>query len=230
MPLPSRHTTHESVHRREVTNHEVDREIDIDHELTKGFASRAIALKAKQLIGRAGFTKADREDLQQEMKLRIWQRLAQFDPTKAHWNAFVVTVVERHAATILQRARRQKRLGGDTPVSLSELVEDCDNEIVELADTIGPQHRENTTGRWVDGFENQVDLKITVDELLATLPKDLRRLCTLLKSYNVQDSAARMGVHRTTAFRMLCEIRSIFLAAGFEDFLPNCATRDDETR
>jgi len=230
MTRSSHPATAEATPHNEEANATSDREIDIDHELTKGFASRVIALKAKQLIGRAGFKKADRKDLEQEMKLRIWQRLSSFDPDKSHWNAFVVTVVERHAATILQRARRHKRFNGETPISLSELSEDHDGELVELGDLVGIEHLENTTGRWVDRFENQADLKISVDELLPALPKKLRRLCELLETCNVQESAARMGVHRTTAFRMLREVREIFSVSGFEDFLPTCTTRNDETR
>jgi len=230
MTLQSSDATKQTTTQNDRANDTSAGDIDIDRELTTGFASRVIAVKAKQLIFRAGFTRSDRKDLEQEMKLRIWQRLSSFDPDKSHWNAFVVTVVERHAASILQRALRHKRFNGEPPVSLSELSEDVDGELVELADLVGPEHLENTTGRWVDGFENQVDLKISVEELLPTLPKKLRRLCELLKTYNVQEAAARMGVHRTTAFRLLREVREIFSAAGFEDFLPTDTTRFDETR
>lgn len=207
-----------------------DHDVDIDHELTKGFAAKLIRRKAKQLAARAGFTKADRQDLEQEMKLRVWQRLPQFDPAKAHWNAFVTTVVERHAATILQRARRTKRFEDNPHVSLSELVEDCDNVLVELAETIGPQHKELLTGRYVDTAENLSDLKLEVEEVIAALPDDLRRLCELLKFHNVKDAAREMGIPRTTASSMVARLRAIFIEAGFEDFLPDSSSRREETR
>jgi len=204
--------------------------IDIDRELKKGFAVRFIRHKVKQLIHRAGFTETDRYDLEQEMKLRVWLRFPKFDPAKATWQAFVTTIVERHVATILQKARRLKRREGEPPVSLSELEEDFDNELVELSETIGPQHRENVTGRWVDGFENQVDLNISVEELLARMPARLRRLCELLKTYNVEECARRLRVHRCTVFKMLGQVRQTFIYAGFENFLPYGAARDGETR
>jgi RNA polymerase sigma factor (sigma-70 family) len=207
-----------------------DHDVDIDHELTKGFAAKLIRRKAKQLAARAGFTKADRQDLEQEMKLRVWQRLPQFDPSKAHWNAFVTTIVERHAATILQRARRTKRFEDNPHVSLSELVEDCDNVLVELAETIGPQHKELLTGRYVDTAENLSDLKLEVEEVVAALPDDLRRLCELLKFHNVKDAAREMGIPRTTASSMVARLRAIFIEAGFEDFLPDSSSRREETR
>lgn len=207
-----------------------DHDVDIDHELTKGFAAKLIRRKAKQLAARAGFTKADRQDLEQEMKLRVWQRLPQFDPSKAHWNAFVTTVVERHAATILQRARRTKRFEDNPHVSLSELVEDCDNVLAELAETIGPQHKELLTGRYVDTAENLSDLKLEVEEVVAALPDDLRQLCELLKFHNVKDAAREMGIPRTTASSMVARLRAIFIEAGFEDFLPDSSSRREETR
>jgi len=207
-----------------------DRHVDIDHELTKGFTARLISVKAKQLLGRAGFTKADRKDLEQEMKLHVWMRFPKFDPAKAHWNAFVTTVVERHVATILQRARRIKRLEGAMPVSLSELVEDCDNELIELGETVGPEHKEFLTGRYVETAENLSDIRLEVAEVIAGLPDDLRRLCELLKFHNVKEAAREMGIPRTTASSMVARLRAIFVEAGFEDFLPDSSSRGGETR
>jgi len=207
-----------------------DHSIDIEQELTKGFAAKLIRRKAKQLLGRAGFTRSDRPDLEQEMKLRVWQRFAQFDSRKAHWNAFVTTVVERHVATILQTARRIKRLEGETLTSLSELVEDCDNELAELDDTISPEHKEPLTGRYVATSGELCDLKLDVAEVMANLPDDLRELCELLKFHNVKDAAREMGIPRTTASSMVSRLRQIFVDAGFEESFPESSSRGGETR
>lgn len=205
-----------------------DHEIDIDHELTRGFAARLIRTKAKQLVGKAGFTRSDVPDLEQEMKVRIWTRFSQFDAEKAHWNAFVTTVVERHVATILEAARRSKRDGAT--VSLSELVEDDDHELVELADIIGPEDRESLTGRFVDTDENLADLRMEVADFLESLPGDLRRLCELLKTHSVAGAARRLKIPRTTASSMVTHLRQRCIEAGFEDFLPKPSSVRDETR
>lgn len=207
-----------------------ENDIDVEHELTGGFAARLIRRKAKQLVGRAGFTQADRPDLEQEMTLRVWQALPKFDPAKAHWNAFVTTIVERHVATILQRARRVKRLEGAIPVSLSEQVEDCEDVPFELGATLEARHQELLTGRYVETAENLSDLKLDLEEVVAGLSQDLRRLCELLKSHNVTEAARRMGIPRTTASSMVSRLRAVFAEAGLKDFPSDPSSRGGETR
>ncbi|MEW4530624.1 sigma-70 family RNA polymerase sigma factor [Maioricimonas sp. JC845] len=214
----------------QATNTTTVDDIDIDHELTDGFAARLIRRKAKQLAARAGFTKADRPDLEQEMTLRVWQRLDQFDPSKAHWNAFMTTIVERHAATLLQRARRTKRFEETPHVSLSELVEDSESGLIELTHTIVPQDKESLTGRYVDTAENQTTLRLEVDEVIESLPDDLRELCELLKFHGVSDAARAMEIPRPTVSSMVTRLRALFAEAGFEDFFPNSSSDDAETR
>ena len=68
--------------------------VDIDHELTRGFAAQLIRRKAKQIARRFAFKSLDRQELEQEMRLRLWTRFWKFDPEKAHWNAFATTVIE----------------------------------------------------------------------------------------------------------------------------------------
>ena len=47
------------------------------------YAVRIIKYKARQLVGRVGFTESDREDLEQEMILDLLQRLPKYDPARA---------------------------------------------------------------------------------------------------------------------------------------------------
>ena len=66
------------------------------------FTRGIIRRKVKQLIGVAGFTKQDREDLEQELFARVLQSPPKFDPDQARSNKFVTTVVERYVANILR--------------------------------------------------------------------------------------------------------------------------------
>jgi RNA polymerase sigma-70 factor (ECF subfamily) len=204
--------------------------IDLNHELTKGFAAKLIRRKAHQLVGRAAFSRSDRVDLEQEMKMRIWQRFSQFDPQKSHWNAFVTTIVERHVASILQKARRKKRFDGDMFTSLNERVEDCDGDLVELGTTLGQEPKEALTGRYVDTQDHLTELELDVAKLIGPLPEDLKKLCELLKLHNIKDAAREMGIPRTTAYSLISKLRQIFFDAGFGDFFPNSSSRAAETR
>lgn len=77
---------------------------DLAQWVTCGFAAQAIGHKARQLAGRNGFSLSDRDDLEQELRLHLLRRLGSFDPQVAHWNVFVRTLLERHAATLVARA------------------------------------------------------------------------------------------------------------------------------
>ncbi|MCX7701853.1 MAG: hypothetical protein N2039_13325, partial [Gemmataceae bacterium] len=70
-----------------------------DHDiLFDRFTQGLIRRKVRQLVGRDGFTAQDRDDLEQELRLRLLQNLSQFDPDQAHRNVFVTSVVERAVA------------------------------------------------------------------------------------------------------------------------------------
>src|SRR5262249_7843035 len=69
------------------------------------FARGIIRRKVRLLVSRAGFTKQDRQDLEQELVLRLLQSLDLFDPEQAHPNVFITTVIERAVAMILRERR-----------------------------------------------------------------------------------------------------------------------------
>ena len=197
-------------------------DVDIEHELTKGFTAKLINRKAWQLIGRFGITPTDYRDLQQEMKLRVWSRFTKFNPRRAHWRAFVTTVVERHVATILQAASRKKRWQGEPPASLSELVEDFDEELVELGEMIGVEHREELIGRYWATDEELSDLRLDAEQLLHTLPADLRQLCEVLKIDTVSEAARRLDLPRSTVTSMVARIRQTFAVIKSGDAAITC--------
>ena len=75
--------------------------VDLTQELTTGFAARLIRRKAKQIVGKAYLTPSDRPEVEHILTMRLLERLSKFDPEKAHWNAFVTVVIEKHVATVL---------------------------------------------------------------------------------------------------------------------------------
>ena len=110
------------------------------------FAARLIRRKARQLVGRAGFTRSDRDDIEQELALKLLKQLSAFDPGEAHWHVFVTTVVERYAASLLRDKRAEKR-DHRRATSLHVLIETGDNGPVELAETVGRREQDARLGR-----------------------------------------------------------------------------------
>ncbi|MBU0640957.1 MAG: hypothetical protein KKB50_19005 [Planctomycetes bacterium] len=127
-----------------------------------------IARKARQLAGSAGFTTSDVEDIEQDIRLDVLQRLPRFDPARSNRHTFVAMLVRRCAASILERQRAEKRNRGQRPQSLNAPVRDTDGREVELHQTVdahacrpGPS-------------EESRDLIADVRRVVAGLPDHLR--------------------------------------------------------
>ena len=69
------------------------------------------AARPSSLIGKAGLTPADREDVEQELALRLWQALPGYNPDMGKLRRFVGTVLRRAAHSLL-RLRTSRKRGG----------------------------------------------------------------------------------------------------------------------
>jgi len=98
-------------------------------------ATHLIQRKARQLIRQGFFPKSDCDDLEQELRIHLWQQIGKFNPDLGHWNAFLTTVLERHAATFVRRCKARKNGSGQT-ISLSELVDNGEGELEPLERTL----------------------------------------------------------------------------------------------
>lgn len=104
------------------------------------FASRFIRGKVRQLIGQAGFTRQDRDDLLQEFAIDLLRRKRHFDPAAASWEAFVIVVCENRYAALIQHRRRSMRDPRRLDGSLDQRVED-EGRSVAFADTLPESQR-----------------------------------------------------------------------------------------
>jgi RNA polymerase sigma factor (sigma-70 family) len=169
-------------------------------------AWRSVRRKARQLIGRAGFRAFDREDIEQELALRLWEGLRNFDPEAGSPGAFVATVLARAAHSLLRRRNSRKRGKGHVHCSLATEYEDSEG---------------NLTGDQTDlvlcgadrPHELAFDLAHDVAVVLAQLPPRLRELAEDLKHQSVAQIARRAGVSRSTIYGRIAELRAAFADA-----------------
>lgn len=168
------------------------------------FAQGIIRRKIKQLVGRAGFTRQDREDLEQELVLRLLQSLNLFDSKRGHLNVFVTTVIERAVAMIVRERLAKKRDGG--------VVRSIDQEQTKAGaspEPVDPRPSDQAA----------FDLASDLAEVLARLPDDLRALAERLKDQSVSQAARDLGVPRTTLQRQVQRLRRWFEDAGLRIYL-----------
>ncbi|MCA9259623.1 MAG: sigma-70 family RNA polymerase sigma factor [Planctomycetales bacterium] len=185
-----------------------------DDRFTRGIIRR----KVNQLIGRAGFTQQDREDLEQDLFVRVLQSLPKFNPDQAHRNKFITTVVERYVANILRNKQAEKR-DHRRISSLNVMIEITEEGPTELAQTIGNRELDARLGRHRRAEEELTQLAFDLADVMSTLPESWRKLLELRKSRTMQEVADEMGVPRTTLNDWMRRIRQRFEKAGMQDYL-----------
>jgi RNA polymerase sigma-70 factor (ECF subfamily) len=182
------------------------------------FTRCIIRRKVKQLFGRAGFTQQDREDLEQELFVRVLQSLPRFNPEVAHRNKFITTVVERYVANILRNKQAEKR-DHRRISSLNVMVKITEEGPTELAQNIGDRELDARIGRHRRTEEELAQLTLDLAEAMSTLPDAWRMLLELRKSRTMQEVADEMGVPRTTLNDWMRRIRQRFEKSGLQDYL-----------
>jgi DNA-directed RNA polymerase specialized sigma24 family protein len=186
-----------------------ERSGDAEHSLVSdGFALRLIHRKARRLARCPGFTAADQDDLEQELKLKVWEARDKFDSRRSHRHAFVATVVERAAATLARDRRAIKR--GNHLVHLSLSMDALSEHGQESLDAAGDDVA-CTPSR-----ETEIDLACDVAELVSQLPCGLREVADLLGNHSKRRIATALGISRRALDRRINALRACFVAAGLE--------------
>lgn len=170
--------------------------------------------KARQLVGKAGFMPCDVDDIRQDLRIDVLQRLASFDPGKSKRHSFVALVVMRAVATMLEKRRTAKRGGGRVCVSLNESVKDFEGNEVELYQTLDAD-----MGQTQRSGQELSDLAVDIHAIVDRLPPEQRILCGHLRDKSICETARTMGIPRTTLNALVRKVREAFEAAGLHDYL-----------
>ena len=182
-----------------------------------GFTTRLIRRKARQVVRRAGFSRSDRDDIEQELRLKLVKDLASYDPDQGHRHAFVVTVVERCVANLLRNRAAEKR-GCRCTCSLDVVIEDGEEGPTELGETIGDRQYNARRVRWPRDAHELIELTADIEKVLADLPPELRELAEALKSESISAIARRTSTPRTTLYQRVRQLRRRFVEANSRDF------------
>lgn len=169
------------------------------------FTIRLIRRKVRRLVRCTGFSAADREDLQQELLVKVWEASDKFDPQRSHPNAYVATVVERAAATL---ARDQKAVKRGNHVAHCRLgvpsFGEHEHELVAEDLASAPSQ------------EADSDLASDVAEVLSHLPEELREVAERLGGGSKRAIARSLGISRRVLDRRIDALRDYFIAAGLD--------------
>ena len=184
------------------------------------YAVAIIRFKARQLVGQAGFTVADRDDLEQELILDLLRRLPKYDPSRAKRNTFIARVVEHKIATLIEKQTAHKRDYRRCPCSLNErFEEEEEGRSVERAEKLDQEDYLLRIGVEPRAAEELRALALDVAAVVENLPPELHELCRRLGQETVSEISRDTGVPRATLYQSVTELREIFEDAGLKDYL-----------
>ncbi len=183
------------------------------------YAVRIIKHKARQLIGSAGFTESDREDLEQEMMLDLLKRLPKYDSHKAQRNTFIARVVEHRISTIIEERAAGKRDWRLCTASMNDRFDIGDSGSIERLEVYDMDEYLRQTGRLSRTSSEHLLLSIDMRCAIDSLPPELRDLCEHLQKDSVTKISRDTGIPRGTLYDRIKELRNLFEDIGLRDYL-----------
>ena len=183
------------------------------------YARNLIRYKTRRLIGQAGFTRSDQEDIEQDLSLHLRQQLPKHNPRKGTLKTFINTVLDNKIRTMVSARLTSQFDFRQHDCSLDEMVEADTGDKVSRAEAIDAEEYLMATGRLNRRTLDVVELRIDVQCAISTLPADLRDLCARLQEKTIVDIAREDGVSRHKIDELRRRIAFLFLEHGLDEYV-----------
>jgi len=165
-------------------------------------AVNAAATRAYQMATRFGLSRADREDLHQELMLDLLERASQFDPNKGSAGTFTGMVSQHRTSEFLQRLTKDRSRLSFCSGSAANESESDDLDALAVTDSVVPQWSEITSG--FDEIHAARDL----DQALSRMDEEQRTLFALLVEHQDVPSACKVSeVSTATFYRRVADLQ-----------------------
>jgi len=170
--------------------------------------------EARRLVRRLRLSRAELDDIRQDLLVDLIARLPAFDRERGSLGAFAGVVLRNHATRIAARIKRERAAFGAVPVSLDEEQPGRDGgtrgELTAEEDGLSAW-----LGQPVDAFA-EVERRLDVERGLGLLDRRNGALCAALAHTTVESLAAQGRGSRSGLYRRLEEIRLALMAHGLE--------------
>lgn len=186
----------------------------VNDKFTRGIIRR----KARQIVNRPGLSEQDVPAIEQTILAHVVEAMPSFDPTIAHRNIFVTTVVERFVKSFLRDRQRMKAGSG--------YVQSLNVEVIVPGE--GPTDLQNTLEESTRNTRLQIErrpdkemreLVADMALMIATLPEPWQRMLELRKSHSLTQVSELIGVPRRTLRDWMTQVAVKFEEAGLRDYL-----------
>ena len=179
------------------------------------YAQQLIRLKAPQLVGKAGFRRADVPDIRQDMLLYLHEHSEAYDPDRGAATTFIARLVDKWIAMALRDRGRHKRAGGFTLRSIDVTVVGEDGHPTALSNLLPESVREGITAKH-QGESRSAEDHEALQLIAASLPATLREIFARLQHRSVVGVATDMNISRRELAKHIECMRRRFEDGGFE--------------
>jgi len=158
------------------------------------FTENLIHIKANQLCRRRDFSRSDRDDLEQAMRVYLLEKAHLFDPARGNLEAFVINALGTWSALHLRHRKRLKRHKAVKARSLERTPVECDGEITTLGEVLLEEDGQRLTQTAPLSPFEEVDLQEGMAHVLAHLSPEDRTLLTSVAENGISATARKLGV------------------------------------
>ena len=183
------------------------------------YAVNLIRYKTRRLIGQAGYTRSDQEDIEQDLSIHLRQQLPKHDPRKGTLKTFVNTVLDNKIRTMVSARLTSQFDFRQHDCSLDEMIEADTGDTVSRTEAIDAEEYLMATGRLNRRTLDVVELRIDVQCAVSMLPADLQDLCARLQERTIVDIAREDGVSRHKIDELRRRIAFLFLEHGLDQYV-----------
>ncbi len=155
---------------------------------------RLIQYQANQLVGRHGFTRSDRDDLQQDLYLGLLSGMRRYDPARASGRTYASLILRRKISAIVESARAQRR----------------DRRRVHDGLDLNLLPSRNPT-------PEQIDLRLDLPKVIARLPALDQRVAEALADVDQAKTARQLRLTRQQLRSARARIADHFVARGLAE-------------
>lgn len=159
----------------------------------------------------------DREDIEQEFRIRLIEGLSGYDPDLGDRMQFVKMLLKRQRVSLVRRRYAEKRAA--SAVSLQTPIDGDDGEAT-LGSLVSGDRRLAELGWAYHTAIDQADLLFDMQTVVEKLDANGRRVAeAVMDSESKVDAAQTAGLRRTTFNDHVNKLRSPFQQSGMQHFL-----------
>lgn len=169
--------------------------------------------KAYALSRQFGFSPDDREDIEQDMMLYLYEALQSYNPKKGAVSTFVDRIATHWVGMAIRTRSAIKRDYRAILCSLDDFLTAGDEDSGRIADSISIE--DLPVEQMPLGCIEQVELAIDINRVITGLPSELKELSEALMTQTIQEYCRSTSTPRSTVDSRVKKLRKIFTRAGF---------------